>query len=76
MQSCFDHSLDFSLRDSRNTTRARSVFFQASASQGDESLPPKLNSGTRDPQLKSNFVDEDSRSRPLYDLSALHQAER
>lgn len=76
MESCFDHSLDFPLRDSRNTTRTGGIFFQASASQGYESLPPELNSGTRDPQLKSDLVDEDSRSCHLDDLSALDQAQR
>ena len=76
VQGCFDHSVDFPWRDSRNATGAGRVFFQSGASEGQKTLPPELNCRTRNPQMTSDVVAEDSIGRHLDDLGALHQAQR
>lgn len=76
MQRCLDHSFDLARRDSRNPSRAGSVFFQSGTPERQEPPAPQLNCRSRNAQTKSDDVVEHSGSRHLDDASALHQAQR
>lgn len=76
MQSGFDDRTDFALRNARNATGARSILFKPSHSQGEESLPPQLDSRPRDIQLLCDLLIRDAVSGHLNDSCALHEANR
>lgn len=76
VKSRFDHGVNFSLRDFRNTTRPGGVFFQAGKTESQKTLSPQLDGGTRDVQLTGDSVIEHPGSRFQDDLGTLDQAGR
>ncbi len=71
MKSCFDHGVNFSLRDFRNATRPGGVFFQAGKPESQKTLSPQLDGRTRDLQFAGDCVIEHPGSRFQDDLGTL-----
>lgn len=76
VKSRFDHGVNFSLRDFRNTTRPGGVFFQAGKTESQKTLSPQLDGGTRDLQLTGDCLIEHTGSRFQDDLGTLDQPGR
>ena len=76
MKSCFDHGVNFPLRDFWNATRPRGVFFQTKQAESQKTLSPQLHGGTRDPQFAGDVLIQHTGGRSQNDLGPLDKPRR
>ena len=76
VQCCGDNSIYFSLKNSWLAPRTRSIFLQPGKTQGQESLAPQLNRGSRYVQFLSDVLAQKTIGGQANNLGALDLTER